>query len=340
MLFGIALASLLVVGSPLLARSLAVPAELLIAAAVGVPFGLAFPLLLGEFQGEQRFMALSVLLTGQAGVKLLAAITLGVVFGPLGVVAGLSLATITIYLVALRLLRRRLAVRANLSWWRPAGRYLAVVLPATLALAVLLSADVLLVKHFFPTQVAGEYSAVAALGRAIFWGATGIAAVLFPKIVGKSTRGNTGSHLVGASLVLVAAGGLTGLVFLSLASRWILTAFAGGAYVGGAAYLPWYAAGMTLLGGVAVLIATHQSHGHARYLGVLIPLTILEPVLLAMFHKNILQVVQVLDLSIAMILVALGVLYVVDERVRRIASIHISTSYSREAQDVELVTSQ
>jgi O-antigen/teichoic acid export membrane protein len=315
MLSGLALASLLAVGSPALGRFLDVPAELLVAAAVGLPFGLALPLLMGEFQGEQRFVAFTLLMGGQAAVKLVAAILLGLAFGTLGVIAGISLATIAIYFVALRLLRRRLAIRPNLSWWRPAAKYLAVVLPSTLALAVLLSADVLLVKHFFPTQAAGEYSAVAALGRAIFWGATGVAAVLFPKVVFRTTQGKSGSHLVGASLLLVAVGGVAGLALLSVGSRWLLTAFAGGAYVGAAVYLPWYALGMTMLGGVAVLVATHQSQGRPGFLAVLLPLTMLEPALLLLLHQNLIQVVQVLDASMALTLVGLGAFYVLQHRI-------------------------
>lgn len=316
MLSGLALASLLALGSPLLGRFLNVPLELLLAAALGIPFGTALPLLLGEFQGEQRFLAFSVLMTAQAGAKLLGAIALGLVFGPLGVIAGISLATIAIYLVALRLLRRRLAIKPNLPWWRPAARYLAVVLPSTLSLAVLLSADVLLVKHYFPTRAAGEYAAVAAVGRAIFWGATGVAAVLFPKVVFRTTQGRTGAPLVSASLILVAIGGLAALSVLWASSGRLLTAFSGAAYEGGAGYLPWYALGMTMLGGVAVLVATLQSHGRPGFLAVLLPLTFLEPLMLFTMHQSLIQVVQVVDVSMAVILVGLGVFYVLMERIR------------------------
>src|SRR5207253_6445441 len=128
-------------------------AGLLIVAAVGVPFGLALPLLIGEFQGEQRFLALSAVLTGQAGAKLIAAIGLGLLFGPIGVIAGISLAAIANYFLVQRMLRAKFAIQASLPWWRPAMKYLVVVLPSTLSLAVLLSSDVFVVKHFFPTNV-------------------------------------------------------------------------------------------------------------------------------------------------------------------------------------------
>lgn len=337
---GVVFACFVALASPALGRYLAVPAELLLAGAIGLPFGLALPLLLGEIQGEQRFVALSLLVTGQAGVKLVAAIALGLVFGPLGVIVGISLASLAVYLVALRVLRRRLAIGSQVSWWRPSVRYLAVVLPSSLSLAVLLSADILIVKHVFPTRAAGEYAAVAALGHAIFWGASGVAAVLFPKVVFRATHGASGSHLVGASLILVAAGGLAAFGLLSIGSRLLLTAFAGGAYVVAAGYLPWYAIGMTLLGGVAVLTATHQTHGRPGFLVVLVPLTLLEPTLIIWFHQDLLQVVQVLDLAMASILVGLGILYLLGERGRRVNAFQADSGPSVEAGLAELVTSQ
>jgi O-antigen/teichoic acid export membrane protein len=312
---GLAFAAVSIFVAPDIARYIGVPAELLIAAAAGVPFCLALPLLLGEFQGEERFLAFAALSTGQAGLKLVAAVVLGIVWGPLGIVAGISLASAAIYLVAFAMLRRKLSIRSRLAWWRPAGAYLAVVLPSTLALGVLLSADVLLVKHFFPTREAGQYAAVAALGRAIFWGASGVAAVLFPKVVFRGTKGQSGSPLVGASLFLVGLGGLVGLVLLSLGSRWLLVAFAGPAYAEAAGYLPWYAIGMILLGGAAVLIATHQSRGRSGFLAVLIPLTVLEPALLLVFHQNLGQVVLMVDISMGLVTGGLAILYLVQQLV-------------------------
>ncbi len=313
-LAGVALAVIVVLLSPVLVQFLGVPIGLLVAAAAGIPFSLALPLLLGEFQGEQRFVAFAALSTGQATLKLIAAIAFGIAWGALGIIAGISLATAAIYFVGAGMLRRKLSIRPKLSWWRSAAAYLAVVLPSTLALGVLLSTDVLLVKHFFPTRAAGEYAAVAALGRAIFWGATGVAAVLFPKIVFRGASGQSGSRLVGISLFLVGLAGVAGLAVLLFASHWLLVAFAGAAYGEAAGYLPEYAIGMVMLGAAAVLIATHQTRGTPGFLAVLIPLTALEPVLLSVFHQNLWQVVLVVDISMALVAGALGALYLIQER--------------------------
>jgi O-antigen/teichoic acid export membrane protein len=314
---GIACAAAFALVSPLIARFFDIPAQLVLAAAAGMPFALALPLLLGEFQGQQRFLAFSLLTTGQAGLKLLGAVALGLIYGPLGIVAGISLGTAVIYLAAWRMLRRKLSIKPRLPWFQSAAAYLALILPSTLALAVLLSADVLLVKHFFASRQAGEYAAVAAMGRAIFWGATGVAGVLFPKIVFRESQGRSGVPLIGASLGLVALGGFLGLGILSFGSRWLLTAFAGGAYADAAGLVAWYAVGMTLLGGAAVLIATQQSRGKPAFLAVLLPLTLLEPALLIALHRNLMQVVQVVDVAVGLLLVGLATQYALQQRVRQ-----------------------
>jgi O-antigen/teichoic acid export membrane protein len=317
LLIGLALAAAFAVASPLISVFFDLPVPLLLAAAAGIPFALALPLLLGEFQGQQRFVSFSVLAMGQAALRLLGALVLGLTYGPLGVVAGVSLASALIYLAAWWMLRRKLSLKPSFPWLRPAAAYLALIVPSTLALGLLLSCDVLVVKHFFPSRQAGEYSAVAALGRGIFWGAMGVAGVLFSKVVFRERQGRSGLPLIGAALGLVAVGGLGGLALLSAGSRWLLTAFSGTAYAEAAVYVPWYALGMTLLGGAAVLIATQQSRGKPGFLAVLLPFSLLEPLLLVVFHRDLMQVVQVFDIAMALLLAALAVQFLVQQRVAR-----------------------
>jgi len=313
LLAGVALALVVALLSPILAQFLLVPVNLLLAASAGMPFTLALPLLLGELQGEQRFLAFSTLAVGQAALKLVGAVAFGAFWGPFGIIAGISVASAVVYLAAVLMVSSKLSIKTSAPWFRSAAAYLAVILPSTLALAMLLSADVLLVKHYFPNRVAGEYSAVAALGRAIFWGASAIATVLFPKVVFRGAQGKGGSQIVGASLLLLAVGGLVGVGVLAFVSRWLLIAFAGNAYAEVAGYLPWYGIGMIMLGGAAVLIATHQSRGKPGFLAILLPLTLLEPALLVAFHQNLAQVVLVVDISMALVAGGLGALYLAQQ---------------------------
>jgi O-antigen/teichoic acid export membrane protein len=311
---GCGLALILVAASPLLSSFLHVPIAFLLAAAPSMPFTFALPLMFGELQGEQRFAVFAAIAAGQAGLKLFAALAIGFLLGPVGVVVGISLAAAATYLIVRGLVKRKLALKATWPWQRPALAYLAIILPSTLALSVLLSADVLLVKHFFPATIAGQYGAVAALGRAIFWGAGGVAAVLFPKIVFQESQGRTSLPLILVSLSLVAAGGGVALLVVGLASRPLLDAFAGQVYLGGAQYLPWYAFGMTLMGAAAVLTATHQSRGKRTFLNLLVPIAVLEPVLIILWHGSLMQVISILDGSMAALVIGLLGLYLADQR--------------------------
>jgi O-antigen/teichoic acid export membrane protein len=289
------------------------PSSFVIAASAGIPFTLALPVLLGELQGQQRFVAFSVLTSGQAGLKVVGAFALGWLLGPVGVLGGISLATALTYVVARALIRHApRSAESRLEWMRIA-KYLAIVLPGTIGLAVLLSTDVLLVKHFFSQQQAGRYAVIAALGRAIFWGATGTAAVLFPKLVFRETKGSSGTRLVRGSLLLVALAGTLGVLALTTWAEPVVSLFAGAQYVEAASYLPWYAVGMTLLGAAYVLVATYQSRGDARFLFVLIPLVVLEPMGIIAFHRDPLQVVQVMDLTMAVLVFGLSGLSAIRE---------------------------
>lgn len=303
---GIALALTLAAGSPWIAGFLNAPVSLVLAVAAGLPLALALPLFLGELQGQQRFFSFSFLTAGQAALKLIAAVGLGLVFGPVGVIGGLAIALTITYVTAWFLLRRKLRSRVATRWLRPALGYLSLVLPSTIALSILLTADVLLANHFFTKDVAGEYGAVAALGRAIFWGAAGVATVLFPKIIFHETQGRSGNRIVALSFGLVVLGGLGGLVLLGVTSRLVLTTFSGKAYQGGAAYLTGYALAMTFLGCASVLIATHQSRARRGFLKVLIPIAVAEPLAIVAFHHDPVQVVQVLILAMAALTVGLA----------------------------------
>ena len=313
--FIIAVAS--IVGANWLGRFFHVPSAAIVPAALSLPFGLVLPILLGQLQGEQRFTRLASLLVGQAALRTLLATVFAVRFGALGVLVGIAAANIFIYLAALAMVRRPAPGRRPLpAESKAALRSLALILPGSLALALLFGADILLVKHYFSASTAGLYAAMAALGRAIFWGATGVALVLFPKVAAQASRGHHARQLVMGSMGLCLLGGILGLSVLSLGSRLLLTAFAGAAYAEAAVYLPWYALAMTLLGAASVLVANAQAQSRSDVLGVLLPVTLLEPLLIAGFHQSLGQIVAIVLGSMALLVAGLAAVSLRAERRR------------------------
>jgi hypothetical protein len=67
---GIVLGILFAGGSPWIGAFFSLPAEFVVAVAVGMPVALALPLLMGELQGQQRFLSFSTVNVGQAVLKL------------------------------------------------------------------------------------------------------------------------------------------------------------------------------------------------------------------------------------------------------------------------------
>src|SRR5207248_9273644 len=80
LLLGVVSAASVGLTSGWLARYVNLPIELLLAASIAIPFTLPLPLLLGDLQGAQRFPALSLLVIGQAGLKLGGALALGYIW--------------------------------------------------------------------------------------------------------------------------------------------------------------------------------------------------------------------------------------------------------------------
>jgi O-antigen/teichoic acid export membrane protein len=314
---GAALAAVITVSSPWLSPLLAVPAGLLVVAAGALPFSLSLPLFLGALQGAQRFAALSFVTGGQAAAKLTGAVLLGLLWGPIGFLAGISMASAIVYLAALLIVRPGWrATSIGLEWDRLL-KYGLLILCSTSAVAVLFSSDVLLVKHFFGMKAAGDYSAVAAIGRTIFWAAGGVAGVLFPKVIFRETSGESGIRIVLASILLALIGGVLSLAVFSVWSRSLLVVFAGPAYAKAAAYLPLYGLAMMFLAVASVLITTYQSRNRWHFLWLLLPVTALEPLLIILFHSDLKQVVDMVDLSMLALLAGLSLLYVLGASTNR-----------------------
>ena len=58
----------------------------------------------------------------------------------------------------------------------------------------------------------------------------------------------------------------------------------------------------------------------AGFLAILLPLAALEPLLIAAFHQTLIQVVQVVDISMALPAVGLAAWYLIQERAGRLSA--------------------
>ena len=311
---GVGLAMLMVATAPAIAGSLRIEARLVYAAAAGLPFLLAVSVLFGALQGLQRFGTIAVIYLLQASLRLAGGVGGGAALGAFGAVAGFSAAAALTYAVMFIALRPAFHHRRESPDWSRLLRYCAVIAPAGLVSAVLLTTDVEAVKHFFSASAAGEYAVVAVLGRAIFWGAVSITTVLFPKVAFRDARGQGVVPLVVTAVVFMLMGGGFALVVFMLLGRQVIALFAGQAYIGAASYLGLYAVGMCLFGGASVLMAVHQSRGRPHFLWILVAVTLAEPLLIIAFHATLTEVVWIVDGCMAALFAGVAAAFVFDER--------------------------
>lgn len=90
------------------------------------------------------------------------------------------------------------------------------VLAISMAFAVILNADVLLVKHYFSDLQAANYSAVALIGRTLFFATAPVSVVLLPHVIRRYSSGQSiiGSLLVSVSLILAIVAVVSFIVIL------------------------------------------------------------------------------------------------------------------------------
>jgi O-antigen/teichoic acid export membrane protein len=323
-LLGTALGLVFAIGAWPLSVYLKVPAEFVLLGALGVPFMFATSPMLASLQGEQRWVPWSLLSIGIALSRVVFVICFtwffGSTFGAAGVLLGISVAAAVLYFTALAMVWPRWRRGRAPSSWRPVWRFLVVSVGSTVTVAVLMGSDVVVVQHFYHGAQAGQFSAVTVTARSLFFAMGSVTSVLFPKVSARRARQRGTRMVVFTSVGIALVGGLLGLLVFSALSQTILHAFSGKAYIGGASYIGWYALGMPLLAAVVMLSNAQQSLADLSLLWVLVPGTVIKPLLIYFFHSTLLVVSLMSDLAIAAVLLALVVQYLVTERRERLAA--------------------
>jgi O-antigen/teichoic acid export membrane protein len=249
-------------------------------------------------QGTQDFMgyALSNSVEGIAkvcGITLLIAV--GFKLG--GGIVGFFLGPLSaLFYLALRLRRRYSAVRAHdvRYDWRRIINAGAGAAAATIAVTLMGSADVVLVKHFFSEHQAGLYAAASLGGKMLLYLVGFIPTVLLPQAADRHARGAQTREVLTSSLLMFAAVALCGLFIFRYFGVDVLHALVGRAFDAAAPLLVAYGLAMVLLALTNALsyygIATHR-------LAFTVPLLICTLGTLsaiAFIHPNLRTVVEIL----------------------------------------------
>jgi O-antigen/teichoic acid export membrane protein len=249
-------------------------------------------------QGTQDFVgyALSNSIEGIAkvfGITLLIAVGFRLGGGIIGFFMGPLAALV---FLALRLRRRYSTVQAHdvRYDWRRILNAGAGAAAATIALALMGSADVILVKHYFSEHQAGLYAAASLGGKMLLYLAGFIPTVLLPQAADRHARGAQTREVLMMSLIMFAAVALFGLFVFRYFGIDVLHALVGRAFDAAAPLLVTYGFAMVLLALTNALtyygIATHR-------LAFTVPLlicTIGTLAAIALIHPSLRTVVEIM----------------------------------------------
>jgi O-antigen/teichoic acid export membrane protein len=208
--------------------------------------------------------------------------------------------------IAAPLLKRYRSVRAApivLAWQRifatTAG---AAVL--TFTMTAMGFGDVLIVKHFFPAQQAGLYSASSLCGKILLYFVGFVPAILIPQTTHRHARGEKTRKILWTAVAFVAAVSVLGVLAFHFAGALLLHALTGNAFDAALPLLPTYAAAMAALAMTNSLgsygISTHR-------LAFIVPLLVAAIVTLAtiaLVHPTLESVVRELLLGNLVMLAA------------------------------------
>jgi O-antigen/teichoic acid export membrane protein len=292
---GIGLGAAMLLSSSVLASYLRLSTSwVIILLAVGLTIYIPLGVKRGGLQGTCRFSGLSWNMAAEAAVKFLGAIVLVAMgFGVLGAVAAISGSVIVAYLLpdAARELRGTPG-RAIAS---PLGETVQAIV-FFVGQVIIRNIDILMVKHFFPPDLAGLYAAIALVGRLLYFGAWSIVSVMFPVSAGTSEE-RQAPALLALPLLMVTGMSVAFVMFLAAFPQLVFRSLFGAHFSATVQGLNWLLsmnAAATGIYAVSVVLITYEMSRRIANTGWLqLVVSGLIVLGIARFHSNLLEVIVV-----------------------------------------------
>ena len=291
---GIALGIALSLGSPWLHRFFNTRGALpFIIFGLGAPFFVVQGVDRGVLQGRTRFVVLAMSYQAEMWVRLLA----GVALVGAGLSVNWAVGAIAASFVATWAVARRAGSGLMSAGSLPASERAAIVafsLPVIAGLVgqiLINNSDVLIVKHFFDRTDAGQYAALALVGRIVFFATWSIVTVTFPIVAQRQQRGEGHRQFLWLSIAIVLAGSAVILTAMVTAPDLIVRVLFGADYLRIAPLLWLYAVATTLYALANVGVTYQLSAG--RGLGSWLALAAggIQVLTLTLIHGSLRQVV-------------------------------------------------
>ncbi len=264
-------------------------------------FGLAMPFSLlqgverGILQGQTRFGILAVTYQVEMLSRLLIGVGLVALgFSVNGAVIGISASFFLTWLTS-RIAARGLPAASlpGKDIQKALGLFALPVIVSQLGQILINNSDVLLVRRFFPAETAGQYAALALIGRIVFFATWSVVTIMFPMVAQKHKKGEPHGYLLWLSLGIVAAISLPVILGTRVFPEFIVTLLFGKQYLAVASLLWLYALSTSLYALANVVVNYRLSLGAGKSTGLVIAAGVSQVIGIILFHNSLAQVVWV-----------------------------------------------
>lgn len=231
---------------------------------------------------------------GATGKILFSALLVLAGFHAAGAIGGLVLAQILALYYAAFFARKHGFMRPRGSSYRtrldlatlaPELRYAGLVLACSLAITVLASIDILVAKHYFSPQIAGEYAGISTVAKIVYYLTGSVAQVMLPAIKLRNTSKQNQALLVKSLVILTALGGTATAIF-AVINHTVVRVLMGSEYLPFAGVLPSLAAAMFVISIINMLVIYHVALRRYQIGLVMLGATAVTSLLLVLHHDT------------------------------------------------------
>lgn len=276
-------------------------------------------------QGTLRFGRVVM----SSNIGLLGRLILGVLFVYLGLyvfgaLLGVLLSSLLSLVVAVYFLKdywRHGKSKFVFKKSKEAFSYAIPIFIMSVATTSLYMSDVILVKHFFSSHLAGIYASLSTMGRIIFYGTSPIAAVMFPLVSKSYAKGGNYKKIFFLSIFLTFLLIVALVILYWLFPNLVLQLLYGDKFLEGAPYLVWFGIFIGLFTISSLFLNYFLSKGTTRVVYIALVAAIIQIIGIYLFHKDILQVVLVSIWVSLILLISLLIYFWYETRIDRNSSI-------------------
>jgi O-antigen/teichoic acid export membrane protein len=264
----------------------------------------------GILRGLQKFKELSIISITSVFLKILFAILLVKLgFAINGAVGAVILAALIGYLISFYPLKFLFKKQKEKIETKEIFQYFFPVFFTLLFITLLYNVDIILVKHFFPAQTAGEYGALAILGHIVFFITGPIVGVMFPMVATAHSNHTDSTEVFKKTIFLVSLIGLAILFFYFLFGGFIIKILIGSKFLSISKFLGWFGLSMFLYSLVGLFTQYFLSTGKTKCAYLVGTGVLLQIILISIFHTNLWQIIWIMNGVMAIILIMLSIYY-------------------------------